>query len=527
MTDSRTAPGRTPPSWAASVAGLVGAGVALGVGELLSGFTSSVPSLVVAIGEVVVDKTPGDLTEAGIQAAGTNDKPALLAGIVLASLIIGALLGRLAVRYPRGAAVGFLGFGAVGGWAAARNPFASTFWSWFAALVAAVCGVFTMRVLLALAALPPSATRHRVEPAGTFPTRRAFLTLSGGAAVAALASSGIGRALRRARSVESLREQITLPAAGAVVDGAAGATTPSGALDTTVKGISPYLTPNDDFYRIDTALTVPQVDPKKWKLKIGGLVENPYTLTYDEILAMDLVDETVTLACVSNEVGDKLVGNATWRGVRLADLLGRAKVKPDGTQLVGISVDDFDAGFPTELALDGRTALLAVGMNGQPLPVDHGFPARLVIAGIYGYVSAVKWIEEIRLTTNDYDGYWVPRGWAKLGPMKTQSRIDVPRNRSRVVAGRSAIAGVAWAPTKGIAKVEIKVDTGEWRTCTLGGSTSDETWVQWYTEWDATRGDHVIEVRATDKTGYTQSPIPVDVRPDGAEGHHTIRVSVS
>jgi DMSO/TMAO reductase YedYZ molybdopterin-dependent catalytic subunit len=344
----------------------------------------------------------------------------------------------------------------------------------------------------------------------------------------AVGASGIGRALRRARSVESVREQIALPAAAAENASATALPLgPIGILDAKVPGISTYITPNDDFYRIDTALSVPQVDPKKWKLDIGGLVDNPYTLTYDEILAMDLVEETVTLSCVSNEVGDKLVGNAKWLGVPLTQILDRAKVQPAGTQLIGVSVDDFDAGFPTELAYDGRTALLVVGMNGQPLPVRHGFPVRLVVAGLYGYVSAVKWLTEIKLTTDDEDFYWVPRGWSKQGPIKTQSRIDVPKDRAKLAAGTKAIAGIAWAPTKGIAKVEVQVDGGDWRACQLGDATSDETWVQWFTEWDAARGDHTLKVRATDKTGYTQSPVPVDVAPNGAEGHHTIRVSVT
>ena len=519
------------PAWVGPVAGFTAAAAALATGEVLSGLSSRIPSLVVAVGELFVDKTPGALVESGISAAGTNDKPILLTTIVVASLLLGATLGRTALDNRRRADLGFLAFGLFGAWAAHRNPFASTGWSIVAALVAAGVGALTLRVLLAIAALP--AVKNRADgraPANpAFPARRAFLGLTGAAAGAAVVASTVGRSLRNGRSVESARRQVTLPAASGAGPGTgavATVATPTGALDTVVTGISPYITPAKSFYRIDTALVVPQVDPKTWKLKIGGLVDRPFELTYDDILAMNLVERTVTLSCVSNPVGDQYVGNAVWRGVPLTEILNRAGVQPGGKQIVGISVDDFDASFPTELAFDGRTAMLAVGMNGEPLPVRHGFPARLVVAGLYGYVSAVKWLREIRLVGDDYNAYWVPRGWAKKGPIKTQSRIDVPRT-ARIAAGRQAIGGVAWAPTRGIAKVEVQIDTADWQPCTIGSSTSDETWVQWTTDWEATPGRHTIRVRATDKTGYTQSAKQVEPRPDGAEGQHTITVTAA
>jgi DMSO/TMAO reductase YedYZ molybdopterin-dependent catalytic subunit len=410
----------------------------------------------------------------------------------------------------------------VGGWAAARNPFSADGWSWIVALLAAAVGIGLRRLLTAVAALsfdqvPPSGDRGD----DALPARRAFLVLTGGAAVASVAAGLLGRGLRNARDVEAARRDVVLPTVAPEATVVVPAT-----LDTTVPGLSSYITPNDDFYRIDTALTIPQVDPTDWKLRITGLVDNPFELTYDEILAMDLVETNVTLSCVSNEVGGDLVGNAKWLGVPLTTLLDRAGVKPEGTQIVGVSVDDFDAGFPTSLAYDGRTALLAVGMNGEPLPIRHGFPARLVVAGLYGYVSAVKWISEIRLDTDDHDGYWIPRGWSKLGPIKTQSRIDVPRASRRVSAGTTPIAGVAWAPDRGIATVEVQIDDGQWRPCRLGDATSDDTWVQWLVDWEATPGKHKIAVRATDKTGAVQSSDRRSPAPNGAEGYHTIRVTV-
>jgi len=292
-------------------------------------------------------------------------------------------------------------------------------------------------------------------------------------------------------------------------------------------GLSPYITPNADFYRIDTALMVPQVDTGSWRLKVGGLVDRPFELTFDELLAMDSVDATVTLQCVSNEIGGNLVDNATWQGVPLAALLERAGVQSGATQIVGRSVDRWTAGFPTDVALDGRTAIVAYAMNGEPLPASHGFPARLVVAGLYGYVSATKWLSEIELTTWDaFDGYWISRGWSKKGPIKIASRIDVPSAGASLAAGTTAVAGVAWSPPVGIMSVEVQIDDEPWLECRLGDVTSDSTWVQWVLDWDAAPGDHVIRVRATDRNGVTQTDEVAAPAPNGATGWHSRRVSV-
>ena len=303
-------------------------------------------------------------------------------------------------------------------------------------------------------------------------------------------------------------------------------------LDDEVPGISPFITPispKDEFYRIDTALTVPQVDPDNWRLRITGLVDNPYELTYHDIRAMRLSDYVITLSCVSNRVGGNLVDNAVWTGVPLNVLLQRAGVQRGAQQIVGRSVDDFTAGFPTTAAYDGRNAILAIGMNNEPLPTRHGFPARIVVAGLYGYVSAVKWLEEIHLTTWDgFDGYWVPRGWSKRGPIKTQSRIDVPGMNADLKIGQTtSVAGIAWAPTRGIRRVEVKIGRENWEPCRLGEAVGDESWVQWHREWTpATAGHHDIQVRATDGTGTTQGSYRIPSKPNGAEGHHTITVNV-
>ncbi|HEU5152926.1 MAG TPA: molybdopterin-dependent oxidoreductase, partial [Iamia sp.] len=405
-----------------------------------------------------------------------------------------------------------------------------------AGVTGALVGVATLWLLLdrfGLRLAPgPLRTRPRPSPAdphggavppvaGVAGTRREVLLwgLGTGAAVVAVGAvaRGAGDAVRRTRA--AIPAAIPDPVTPAAVPAAPPFATP---------GLSPYIIRNQDFYLIDTSPQPPYVVTDEWTLRVTGLVERELTLTYADLLARDLVEEVVTLSCVSNEVGGDLVGNARWTGIPLRTLLDEAGVRPEATQLVGEAVDGFTAGFPTAALADDRTALVAVGMNGEPLPRAHGFPARLVVAGLYGYVSATKWLAEIRLTTlEDEDGYWISRGWAKEAPVKTQSRIDVPRNRANLVPGPVAIAGVAWAPSRGIARVEVRVDGGDWQEADLGRVASDDTWVQWHLAWEAEPGDHEIQVRATDGDGETQGEDPVAPIPDGAEGWHTRQVRVA
>jgi DMSO/TMAO reductase YedYZ molybdopterin-dependent catalytic subunit len=225
-------------------------------------------------------------------------------------------------------------------------------------------------------------------------------------------------------------------------------------------------------------------------------------------------------------VGGDLVGNARWLGVPLRTLLERAGVRPGGTQLLGRSVDGFTAGFPTETALRLEHAMVAVGMNGEPLPTDHGFPARIVVPGLFGYVSATKWLSEIELTGSSVEGYWIPRGWAKEGPVLTQSRIDVPARDSTVAAGPQVVAGVAWAPTRGIRAVEVRVDDGPWQPAELAEPLGDECWRQWQYRWTAEPGEHRLSVRATDGDGEVQTEQRAPVAPSGATGYHRRDVQV-
>ncbi|WP_202925983.1 molybdopterin-dependent oxidoreductase [Goekera deserti] len=509
--DVRSGGGRR---WPAPLAGVVASAAGLGAAELVGGLVDRAPSLVTAVGDTVVDHVPLWLERAAISLFGTHDKQVLLAGVLLVALALGAGLGVLAQRRPALGAAGFAVAGALAAWAALGDPRRSAPWTLAVAVLAVVVGVAVLRALLGRAALlaVPAST------AGQELARRSFLVAAGGTAALAVLA-GVGGWLLSGRDrVEQLREAIRLPRP------AQPAAAPGTGLD--VPGLSPLYTPNDSFYRIDTALRVPGVDTADWSLRVTGMVDRPFSLSYADLMAMPQVEADVTLSCVSNEVGGDLVGTARWQGVRLRTLLDRAGVQAGAEQVLGRSVDGFTAGFPVQVALDVENALVAVGMNGQPLPIDHGFPARLVVPGLYGYVSATKWLTEIELTTWGVQGYWVPRGWSREGPVKTQSRIDVPRAGSSVPAGRQAVAGVAWAPTRGVQRVQVQVDDGPWTDARLAPSIGDDCWRQWSLAWDATPGEHRITVRATDGTGEVQTDRRTQVAPDGASGYPVVEVTV-
>jgi DMSO/TMAO reductase YedYZ molybdopterin-dependent catalytic subunit len=524
-------PGRVP----AALAGAVAAGVALGVGELVSGLAGEGPSLVSAIGTEFIDRFAGSLKDLAVSLFGTNDKPALIVGIVVVALALGAVFGVVASRRFWLGAAGFGLFGLVGVWAYNRDPFGSVGTGIVAAVIGVAAGIAALWFLLRLArqtsptAAAPAADDGVASPDGTIVAaaraatgtpRRTFIAAATALGAGAAASAALGRRVRPSGEAEAARRQVAIPRP--VRAQAVPARQPF-----TAPGLSPYVTPSADFYRIDTALLVPQVDVDAWRLDVSGMVDHPFSIDYGELLSLDSVEETVTLQCVSNEIGGSLVGNAVWQGVPLVALLERAGVQPGATQVVGRSIDRWTAGFPADVATDGRVALVAYAMNGEPLPVTHGFPARLIVAGLYGYVSATKWLSEIELTTwEDFDGYWITRGWAKEGPIKTASRIDVPQTSATVAAGQTPVAGLAWAPTRGIARVEVQVDDGDWEECRLGDVASDNTWVQWLYEWDAQPGDHVLTVRATDGDGETQTSDIAPPIPDGATGWHSRRVHI-
>jgi DMSO/TMAO reductase YedYZ molybdopterin-dependent catalytic subunit len=540
--DARASSGATVSVNQARLAGALGAGVALGVSEIVTGFASGNQSLVGSVGNAFIRASGGGVARTAISVLGTADKPSLVLGIVVVSLLAGAALGTASLRRRWVAMVGFAAFGLIGIVASARDPLASTAVAVVAAALAVAAGLGTLFGLLHVAttghllptAPPPAASRSSrpvvARPTDATASRRAFLGWAGAAGAFAVTGALAGRTLRGRSTVEAARQKIRLvrPTNQAVPSGSPAAFQAPGTASFPVDGLSPYLVPNADFYRIDTALVVPQIDVASWKLSVTGMVDHPFTVTFDDLQRMAQVEEAVTLSCVSNEVGGDLVGNALWQGVPLRTLLDRAGVQSGASQIVGRSVDGFTVGFPTAALDDGRTALVAVGMNGQPLPTVHGYPARMVVAGLYGYVSACKWLSEIHLDRlSDFDAYWVPLGWSKEAPIKTQSRIDVPRSGATLRAGTTPIAGVAWAPDKGIAKVEVQVDDGPWMTAQLGQVLSKDTWCEWMVPWTATRGAHTIRVRATDRTGYTQTRDHADPEPNGATGWHTRKVTVS
>ena len=520
---ARSSPDReTISAGRATAAGVLAAAVALAVTDVVSALEDG-PSLIDTIGTEFINRFAASLKQLAVSLFGTNDKAALVVGIIVVALAIGAVLGRASVARPWVGSAGFVAFGAVGIATGVTDPLADPWLMVAAAVLGTIAGIVTLQVLLRAAsgvsAQPERSSRSAEDPRVRAGSRRAFLTWSVGATAAVAVGVAAGRALRGRYG--SVTEGIELPAPVKTVP-------LPGTQPFSVPGLSEYVTPNADFYRIDTALFVPQVSLDGWSLTVQGMVDHPFELSYDDLLAMPMVEEPVTIACVSNEVGGDLVGNAVWRGVPLPMLLERAGVQSGATQIVGRSVDDFTVGFPTELALDGRTALVAVGMNGEPLPSKHGFPARLIVAGLYGYVSATKWLRDIELTRlEDFDAYWVPRGWAKEAPIKTESRIDVPRDGASVSPGRVAVAGVAWAPTRGITAVEVQIDDGPWQRARLGDVANDNTWVQWLYDWDAPPGDHQLSVRATDGAGQVQTADSSPPAPDGATGHHSRTVTVA
>ena len=350
--------------------------------------------------------------------------------------------------------------------------------------------------------------------------RRKFLTTAGGTAAAA-AVAGVGGELLISKRFDVNTSTVRL-APPAVKP----APVPSD-VSLNIPGLSPFYTPGAQFYRVDTSLVIPQVPAESWQLRIHGMVDHPVTLTFDDLMKLPMIEHDITLTCVSESVGGGYIGNARWQGTLLASVLRQAGIQPGAQQIVMRDAGGMTIGVATDPVMDGRTSMLAIGMNGQPLPQAHGFPVRVVVPGLYGYVSATKWVVDMQLTTfGAFDAYWVQRGWSQQGPIKTESRIDVPKAGGALSPGRVTIAGVAWAQHKGIEAVEVSVD-GTWYPAKLAAQDTIDTWRQWYYVWDATAGPHTLKVRATDKTGYTQTAVVHQTEPNGATGYHTIQVNVT
>jgi DMSO/TMAO reductase YedYZ molybdopterin-dependent catalytic subunit len=512
--------------WAA-LAGIVSAAVVLGVAEVLSAFVGAAGSPLFAVGSLVIDLAPPGAKDVMIGLFGTGDKAALLALMGVILVVIAGIAGILEARTaPLG--VVLFGVGALLAVIAVVTRAGATGFNGVPTIVGAVAGVVVLRILIRrLANWRASAARQVRVPQSSVPAtqfeRRSFLML---AIVAGAASVVIGSGARlinaTASVVTDIRTKLTLPRASI-----AAPAVPAGA-SINIEGITPLITPNADFYRIDTAFSPPSINPDDWKLTITGMVENEVELTFAQLLGRPLIEHVATLSCVSNEVGGNLVGNALWLGYPIRELLKQAVPKAGADMVLSTSIDGFTAGTPLAVLQDaGTEALLAVGMNGEPLPIEHGFPVRMVVPGLYGYVSATKWVVELKVTTFASDeGYWTPRGWSAKGPVKLSSRIDTPRANSSVKAGTIAVAGVAWSPHTGVKAVEVQVDNGPWVEARLADSISADTWRQWVYEWPATQGSHQIQVRATDANGTTQGSTQMPPAPNGAEGWDRITVTV-
>jgi DMSO/TMAO reductase YedYZ molybdopterin-dependent catalytic subunit len=526
---------------------------------------------VAVVGDAAIDVTPPPVKNFAIAEFGSNDKTVLVAGILVVLAIFAAFAGVAAMRRLGAGYAALAGFGALGLAAALTRP-ADRSAGILPVLAGAAAGALVMTLLVhaaggpageaaAAAALqeegpqeaaPSGASDPAVEPsqprdpgaswvpvtpaaaaaAGRSPgeppaapraaaDRRRFLVTGSVAVVAAGASALVGRALAERTSVSQARASLRFPApAESPPPLPPGTSLP-------IRGLSPFITPNGSFYRVDTALILPQVSPSNWALHIHGMVERELTLSFHELMKMPLIEDYVTLTCVSNPVGGPYVGNARWLGTSLARLLRTAGIRSGADQLLCTSVDGFTSGTPVQTVMDGRNAMLAIAMNGTALPVAHGFPVRMVVPGLYGYVSACKWLTDIKVTTFASEhAYWAVRGWSQQAPIKTESRIDVPAFGKTVPPGRTPIAGVAWAQHKGIEAVEVRVDRGPWQHAKLAAVPGIDTWRQWVWEWQATTGNHLIEARATDATGYTQTSVQAPPEPNGASGYPSVTVSV-
>ena len=539
---------------AGAAAGLLAGAAGVAVAEAVSALLTGVTSPLLAVANRAVDAAPRPVKEWAIETFGSADKVVLISGVIATVAALAAVAGVIGVRRPRAAVGMFLTLSAVAAAAALtdRAATASPALRLLPVVALVGAGLASLMVLLrAISAAPRKTEATRAggaapssEPARSVEAlengkrrvrlprevddddlppafdRRAFL--SSALAVGAVAAAGglATRALGDPAAAAS-RAGVNIPRP----QSPAPPLPPGATLE--VPGITPYLTPNNAFYRVDTALRVPDVPVDTWTLRIHGMVDNEIELSFEDLLSRRLVERRITLTCVSNPVGGGLVGNATWIGVPIRELLAEAGVGDGADAVKSTSADDMTIGTPLQALTDDRDALVAIAMNGEPLPLEHGFPARMVVPGLYGYVSATKWLVDLEVTRfGAFDAYWTDRGYAEEAPIKTSSRIDVPRSFARVKAGTTPVAGVAWAQDTGIAKVEVRVDGGPWNEVRLADEDNINTWRQWVWEWDATPGSHDLEVRATDSSGYTQTAERTPIAPDGSTGWDSVAVTV-
>jgi DMSO/TMAO reductase YedYZ molybdopterin-dependent catalytic subunit len=526
-----------PLAWLAGVAAVV---LGAGLGELTAAVIAPSSSPVASIGAALIDAAPTWAKDAAIALFGTADKIALIVGIALVGVVLAALAGHLELRRPPWGAAIVAAFGVVGAVIAFSRPGAGVL-AWAPSIVAGATGAIALRFLISRLRPPggrvepaqtdraePAEATTRVEPTAdapagpSAPDRRQFFVWTGVAAAGGILAIAVGSIRSSgAATVSAVRRALRLPSPAV-----AAPPIPASA-ELRIPGLTRVITPNEAFYRIDTALIIPDIDPADWSLRVHGMVENEFSISWDELLALPLEESVTTLACVSNPVGGELIGNAVWLGYPIRELLARAVPSRDADMVLSWSQDGFTASTPLEALTDDRNAILAVGMNGEPLPPEHGFPVRMVVPGLYGYVSATKWVRSLEVTRFDRkQAYWSTRGWSERGPIKLQSRIDVPRRQQGLRAGDTVIAGVAWHQYTGVAGVEVQVDNGPWQQAELATAISADTWVQWSLPWTATVGDHIIRCRAISADGEVQTSDIAPVAPDGATGWHERFVQV-
>ena len=549
-----------------AVVGLLAAAAAMGAAQFASGLGVPQSSPVLAVGQAAIDLTPPSVKDFAISEFGADDKTVLLGGILVVIALYAAVVGMLAVRRLAFGLLGLAIFACIGLAAALTRPTATAGYV-VPSLVGAGAGAFALAWLARTAAglgaattdvlvppdlsdlpappdllVPPDLPAHPDLPAATvragpaysftylppddqapspWPARRRFLVAGGVAATAAALGTVAGRNLTDEHNVAAARSAIRFPRPAVPAP-----PLPAGS-NLNIPGLSSFITPDSSFYRVDTALLAPQVAPASWQLRIHGMVQREVTINFAELLRRPLIETYVTLTCVSDPVEGPYVGNAKWLGASLADLVRQARPLAGADQLLCTSIDGFTSGTPLQVVLDGRNALLAIAMNGTALPVVHGFPARMVVPGLYGYVSATKWVIDIEVTTfASAVAYWAQHGWSQQAPIKTESRIDVPTAGATLAAGRVQVAGVAWAQHKGVAAVEVRVNGGEWHEARLAAVPDIDTWRQWVWEWTATPGTYTLEARATDATGYTQTAVQTGPPPNGSSGYPSAQVTV-
>ena len=545
----------------ASVAGIAGATVAFGIVELIHGIYQGVPSVFLALAQTIIKFTPGGFATKAIETLGTADVPILVVSLAIGTLVVAALLANLSLRSASAALIGVVVLGVIGVAAAFTETFVDPIPTVLVIAGGLVAGSAVAYSLLSAGVEEKKSAASDTENQDGMPRygnvrsreagssegirvgRGGFLALGGGATAVGLAAVGVGRLLSGGSSqAAAAPKKLQVPKSSSGSGNGSNAKKvvhetlppPPKSASIEVPGMPKLITPAKDFYLIDTELTSPRVDANSWKLSVKGAVDNPIEISYKELTNMPTQEADITLSCVSNSVGGGLISNGRWTGVLLSDVLKEAGVAPDkinkaSEQLVGRSVDGWTAGFKTKLALDGRKALVAFGLNGDQLPVQHGYPVRLVVPGLYGYVSATKWLSEIELTNWNFDAYWIQRTWAKKGPVKTQSRIDTVKDGQKLSSGKKIpIGGVAWAPHRGISKVEVSTDDGKtWNNARLATQLDKNTWRQYVYNWDAKNGDHTIKVRATDGSGATQTSKHSPPHPSGAAGYDTVNVTVA